>query len=317
MSVYDQYISATDADPLIPEEATAEVFKATTENSAVLSLCRQLPNMSTGTLRMPVVDSLPIAYFVDGDLGLKKTSDQAWKNVSIEAEELAVIIPIPQSVIDDSAYPIWSQIMPSIGEALGLAIDQAMMFGTNAPAAWPDDFATACAAAANSVEYGAGADLYEDILGETGALSLLEADGYDMTGMVAKRSLRGIMRDTRTTEGLPIWGQNLPTGQANYNVDGVMPVFPTNGSFQGQTQLAFMGDFSQIVYSVRQDISFKVFDSGVITDAAGLVVKNLMQQDAVALRVVMRLGWNVPNPENREEPTEANRYPLVLLANAV
>jgi hypothetical protein len=42
-------------------------------------------------------------------------------------------------------------------------------------------------------------------------------------------------------------------------------------------------------------------------------VYNLAQQDMVALRAVMRIGWQVPNPINRVEETEANRYPFALL----
>jgi len=33
----------------------------------------------------------------------------------------------------------------------------------------------------------------------------------------------------------------------------------------------------------------------------------------VALRAVMRLGWQVPNPINRLQTTEADRYPFAVL----
>jgi len=39
----------------------------------------------------------------------------------------------------------------------------------------------------------------------------------------------------------------------------------------------------------------------------------LMQQDMLALRAVMRIGWQVPNPINRLQETEANRYPFSVL----
>jgi hypothetical protein len=73
------------------------------------------------------------------------------------------------------------------------------------------------------------------------------------------------------------------------------------------------GDFSELVYSIRQDITAKVFDQGIIQDAQGAIVFNLMQQDMVALRVVIRLGWQVPNPINRLQQVEANRYPIAVL----
>lgn len=55
------------------------------------------------------------------------------------------------------------------------------------------------------------------------------------------------------------------------------------------------GDFSQLAYSIRQDITFKIFDQGVIQDpATGDILYNLMQNDMVALR---RHAFGLGNPE--------------------
>jgi hypothetical protein len=64
---------------------------------------------------------------------------------------------------------------------------------------------------------------------------------------------------------------------------------------------------------MRQDITYKVLDQAVITDAAGNIVYNLAQQDMVALRAVIRLGFALPNPVNRVNPTAATRYPFAVL----
>ena len=45
------------------------------------------------------------------------------------------------------------------------------------------------------------------------------------------------------------------------------------------------------------------------------IIYNLPQQDMVALRVTMRLGWQLPNPINRIQPTEGNRYPFATLTD--
>ena len=52
---------------------------------------------------------------------------------------------------------------------------------------------------------------------------------------------------------------------------------------------------------------------GVISDDAGVVLLNLMQQDSVALRVVMRCGYALANPVNRVEPVKASRFPFSVL----
>ena len=56
-----------------------------------------------------------------------------------------------------------------------------------------------------------------------------------------------------------------------------------------------------------------LLDQAVLTDAANNIVFNLPQQDMVALRAVIRLGWQMPNPINRIRPTEAQRYPIGIL----
>ena len=64
---------------------------------------------------------------------------------------------------------------------------------------------------------------------------------------------------------------------------------------------------------MRQDITYKVLDQAVIQDAAGNTIYNLAQQDMVALRAVMRLGFALPNQINRMQQTAANRAPFAVL----
>jgi hypothetical protein len=78
---------------------------------------------------------------------------------------------------------------------------------------------------------------------------------------------------------------------------------------------AFGGDWSQFVLGVRQDITVKLLDQAVIQDNTGAIVYNLAQQDMVALRIVMRVGWQVANLINNDQPVEASRYPVGVLIN--
>lgn len=74
------------------------------------------------------------------------------------------------------------------------------------------------------------------------------------------------------------------------------------------------GDFKQLVYSIRQDITYKIFTEGVIQDPSTKeIVYNLMQNDMVALRAVMRLGWEIPNPVNLMEKNKTKRCPFSVL----
>ena len=132
MALYDQYISRAGAAALIPESVSREIIQSVPEQSAVMRFGRRLPNMTSAQLRMPVLSGLITAGFVDGDTGLKPTSQVAWENKYINAAELACIVPIPEKVLDDVAYDVWTEIRPRIVEAMGKAFDMAVLYGTNA-----------------------------------------------------------------------------------------------------------------------------------------------------------------------------------------
>lgn len=322
---YNDIITRTDASALIPEDVSREIIQNVPEQSSVLRLGRRLPNMTTAQRRMPVLSMLPFAYFVNGDTGLKQTTQLKWANKYINAEELACIVPIPEAVLDDVAYPIWGQARPMIEEAIAAKFDGAVLHGVDKPSNWPTDIAAAAAAAGNSVdlstEIAAGKDVYDVILGEDGVVSKVEVDGFMPSGHIAAMMMRGKLRGVRAKVydgsstanlGNPIFTRSMQEG-SRYMLDGEPILFPKLGALDPTAVLMFTGAFDELVYSIRQDITFKVLDQAVITDGAGNIVYNLAQQDMVALRVVIRLGWEVPNPINRLQQTEANRYPFSVL----
>lgn len=305
-----QIIDRTGAESLIPVEESKEIIQGVVTSSAVLSRGRKLANMSSKTYKMPVLDMLPIAYFVDGDNGAKKTTKQAWDKKIITAEEIAVIVPIPESVLDDSDYDIWAEVRPRVTEAFGKVIDGAILFDVNKPTSWRDGVVTTATKAKSVVT--ATADLYQDILGEGGVISKVEESGFFVSGHMADISMRAKLRGLRDDVGQPIFKSDMQNG-TNYSLDGSPMNFPNNGAWDKSKALMISGDFSQLVYSIRQDITFKLFTEGVVQNTDGTIAYNLMQNDMVALRAVMRLGWEIPNPINSVQSDKTKRCPFAIL----
>lgn len=305
-----QIIDRTGAESLIPVEESKEIIQGVVTSSAVLSRGRKLANMSSKTYKMPVLDMLPIAYFVDGDNGAKKTTKQAWDKKIITAEEIAVIVPIPESVLDDSDYDIWAEVRPRVTEAFGKVIDGAILFDVNKPTSWRDGVVTTATKAKSVVT--ATTDLYQDILGEGGVISKVEESGFFVSGHMADISMRAKLRGLRDDVGQPIFKSDMQNG-TNYSLDGSPMNFPNNGAWDKSKALMISGDFSQLVYSIRQDITFKLFTEGVVQNTDGSIAYNLMQNDMVALRAVMRLGWEIPNPINSVQSDKTKRCPFAIL----
>lgn len=313
---YNSLTSRTDSGALIPEDVSREMLGRIRADSAVLSTFRRVPVAGNQT-RFPILSALPVAYWVTGDTGLKQTTEAAWTNKYLNIEELATIVPIPENVamdLDSHGVDVWEEIRPDLEEAVARALDDAVFFGTNAPTSFPDDITTASNAAGNSFTEAAGASaggFHDDV---DAAIELVEDDGYDPSAIVAARSARGRFRRARDANGQRLAGLNADLTE----YEGMAISYPMRGLFPsglaaGSNVRLFVGDFSEFVVGVRQDISFKMLDQAVIQDGGGTIIYNLAQQDMVALRLTFRVGWQVSNRINYDEPTEANRYPVARL----
>ena len=312
MAGFNEMITRNGAEALIPVQESSQIIQGITEESAVLKLAKRLPNMSSKTLKMPVLSSLPYAYFVDGDTGMKQTTKVDWGNKVITAEEIAVIVPVADAILADAEYDIWAQIRPLVAQAFGQVIDAAILHGTNKPASWLDGIVTTATSKGNVVT--ATDDGFKDIMGAGGLISLVEEDGFMVNGYMGSLQSRAHLRGITDQNGQPLF-RNGMTGGTTYQLDGQRIEFPRNGSMNADGPLLIAGDWDQLVYAIRQDMTVTKSNQAVITDADGKVVYNLYQQDMTALRFVMRLGWQLPNPINALGV--ADPYPFAVLNAAV
>ena len=310
---YDSLINRTDTQALMPEEVSAALMTNLTTQSGALALFTRIA-VGRAQTRFPVLASLPSAYWVDGDTGQKQTTDMAWSNVYLNISEIACMVPVPDAVIADAANDIWGMVQPAIEAEFARVLDSAVFFGTNKPSIQPDAIVTKATSASHTVARGtnsaANGGIAEDI---NDLMAKLEADGYDPNGFVANRTFRQYLRGARDAEGQRLLDIN---GRVD-SIEGLPVAYAMPGLWPTGNSAAelILGDFTKAVIGVRQDITFQIFDQGVIQDNTGAIRYNLMQQDMKAMRVVMRVGWQVSNPLTWEEPTAANRYPFAVLTS--
>jgi HK97 family phage major capsid protein len=268
------YSSTPGTHPLIPEDVSREIIKATTVESAVLSMFKHR-TMST----------------------------------------------------DDTDYDLWGEIRPEIIEAMALALDAAIIFGYNKPASWPASIVAAALAAGNTVTQGAGIDVADDI---NNVMAAVELDGYDVNGFYIRNSIKAELRGLRDANNGFIFQAPATTGVENAvfkgTIYGEKATASKSGIFEAEDAGTYgrivnsvkliAGDWTQGIVGIRQDLTWKMLDQAVITDNNGQIVFNLPQQDMVAMRVVARYAFQVPNPLNRMNMVEATRYPFAVLRDA-
>ena len=294
-------ITRSDADALIETQVANEIFEGTIKKSKALQLFRRLPNATSDKTKLRVLDTLPVAYFVDEttDNGRKNLSKIAWDKKYINIAELAVIVPIKENVLNDSSIDIWAEVRPRVEEAFAKKIDNAMFFGVDKPTDWRAGLVPSVIAVGKEVnETG---HLYSDI---NDVMTEVEESGYEVNGILGGVGLKGKFRMMTDTTGQPL---------NTTEIGSVRREFMDNGVWDKTKSTLIAGDFSQAVYQIRQDITYKVLTEAVIQDPTdGSILYNLAQDDMVALRVVMRLGWEIPNPVNALDETET-RFPFASL----
>lgn len=294
-------ITKNDVSALIDEQVVGEIFEGAQKESKVLSMFRRLPNMSSDKTKLRVSDALPVAYFVDESKnnGRKNLTKAAWKNVFLTAEEIAVIVPIKENLLNDASVDLWAEIRPQLTSAIAKTIDSAVFKGEGAPASWGEGIIPQIIAKGKTVtETG---KLYNDI-NET--MVKVEESGYDVNALLGGVGLKGKFRMMVDGNGQPLNTTEIGSLRREY-LD--------NGSWDKETATLIAGDFNQAVYAIRNDVDYKVLTEAVIQDpSSGEILYNLAQEDMVALRVTFRMGYAIPNPVNALDGTET-RYPFAAL----
>lgn len=312
---YDSVIDRSEASALIPEDVSREIIQSLPEYSTALRMFRKVP-MSRAQQRMPVLSALAIAYFVTGgDTGLKQTTEINWTNKYLNAEEIAVIVPVSENVLDDTDYDIWGEVKPRLIEAIGRTIDAAIFFDVNRPSTWAGAIVTDSISAGNFVSRQSQSSTNDLAIEISNAMGLVEADGFMTNGYVSRVQLRTELRNLVDQNRQRLFIEGLQQGIPQ-NLYGDPLSFMKNGAFPAPastvTQL-ITGDFNQGIIGLRKDITYKILDQAVLTDTSGNIIYNLAQQDMVALRCVMRLGWQVANPITNLNTNNSTRYPFAVV----
>ena len=269
MALDAKIIDRTGAEALIPLEISKEIIKETPQASKLLPLMRRLPDMSAKQRSIPVQKSLPQAYFLNGDTAQKQTTKAEWDKVTLTAEELAVIVPIPEAVLDDADYDIWGELKPQIVEALGIAIDGAVLFGTNKPASWASAIVPTAIAKNHNIAFGTNVDVASDIIGVGGVMSFVENDGFRVNGFLADSTLEAYLRDLRDKNNNPIYVPRLTENSLDMLV-GRRINYDNSGMFDLDKALMVAGDFTKAVYAIRQDVTYKILTEAIIQNTDGL-----------------------------------------------
>lgn len=292
-------ISRSDVSTLIQDAYASDFIDHATKTSAVLGAF-PTKNLGTKTTNLPVLATKPHAGWVGESSsdasGTKKTAKVTWANKVLTVEELAVIIPIHENVVDDATIDVIADITRTGAEAIAFALDAAVIFGIGKPLSWVSDDLFKSATDAGQV-FGVGASgTADDLAGSflNAAESLSEI--YDPTTVLARRGLRYKLANLRATTGEPIFMASMSQtpgavdqlhGLNMHWVSGTVDDGAGGDKLVWDPDLAeaIVVDRSRVIVGVRQDIQVKFLDQAVVGGVS------LAEKDMVALRFKARFAY--------------------------
>lgn len=301
---------ASDLSGLIVPEMGRQILQAATESSVVLQLAAQ-QRMTTHQLQIPVLSALPEASFIAGIGEPKPVTEMAWSRKMIQAEEVAALLPIPTSYIDDASFNVWGEVRPRLAEAVAKAIDYAVLGGIDAPPSFPDGGVVAAAGAPiTAAAPPAQPDIAEAV---SQAMARVEAGGLNVNGFAARSTVRGAMRGVRTTTGE--WLMWAPQQAGAPATMWGSPLTFTSMGFGAAPVDLIAGDWNALVIGLREDMRFDISTEGVIRSSSGEITVSAFQDDVAIMRVFMRLGAVIGTPivhlPDSDEVTEGTAFAAV------
>jgi hypothetical protein len=244
--------------------------------------------------------------------GRKPYTSLGLQNKTMTAEEVAAVVAIPNAMIEDSTIDLWGFARPLLSQAIAIALDQAVLFGINAPATFPAGGVVGMAQA--------GPGSGDAVTMINGSMSLVENQGLAVTGSSADLRVRGKLRNERASgsgELLLGW-----TSVDNYTVPTLfgVPIAYTpydNSQLSGGSQHDFItGAWKYLIIGVRDDIRFDMNPAAVIADSAGLVQVSGWQDNVTPLKVWARFAAAIISPVTPRVPTGSNPFAMCNLSAA-
>lgn len=271
----------------VPKEKSNDIIKKVVRGSGIMRFSRAEP-MTSDTKTFPVMTSGAGAYWV-GEGKRISTSGATWIFPELRAKKLAVIIPITKEKLNDSTIDVFSELEESIAEAFYTTFDAAAVFGFESP------FATSLMGAIRENGAVVTANANNIDIAASDVMAMVEEAGYDVDGFAARIGLKNTLRKLRDANGAPIFvpgtGQNELYGQ---------PIeFVRNGAWKDNQADLIAGEWKYSLVGIREGIEYEILKEATLQNTLDEDGKplSLAEQDMVAIKATMRVGYLCVKPE--------------------
>lgn len=291
------------AEALFREMVEQEIITKAPQTSVAMATIPtvQMPDKSQ---RYPLLASLPTAKWLNAEGDQKPLTDVTWDKTILTAEEIAAIVPIDESVIEDANEDVVARVTSLLIEQFAQAVDKAVFFGDFGGADLPT-FPTGGLLGAALGAKGAGKVTRTDTIANdlNDVFSAVENLGTEVSHVFADLSIKNALRAQTGSGGFPLY---IPTDTAA-NVDSIYgrtTRYPLGWDKSKAVAIAL--DTRCAMIGIRRDVEVKILDQATLQGFG-----NLAEQDAIAIRARMRVGFQIANPIYVRN--EDRKYPIAAL----
>lgn len=275
----------------VPVEQAKDIIKGVAQGSTLMKLSN-VTSMQSDTKILNVLTDGPGAYWV-GEGERIQTSGATWIHPKMVAKKLAVIIPVTKEKLEDTIINVFSELKDDIAEAFYKAIDGAGLFGTNSP--FETNIMKSVETAGHTVPLGTNGEGKID-LDVSDAMAQVEDEDLDVTSFIAKKGIKNSLRKLRDANGNQLFATGV-SGTEFYNE----PIeFVSKGVWDNKKAEIIGGDFKK--YSqlgIRDGLTYEILTEATLQGTLAEDGKpiSLAEQDLIAIKATMRLGWLVVKDE--------------------
>lgn len=283
-------ISTNRTNITLPGEISAEIIQKTQEESAVMSLARQITLPGNG-LTIPMITSDPEANWV-AETDSKPVSNPGLSQKVMKGYKLAVIVPFSDEFARDYKA-LYDELVNRLPGALGKKFDQTVFNGTTPGTGF--DVLTSCTAQSIDVNASGEGGFYKAIVAAD--VDIAAHDG-DINGFAMSPQARGEMLSALDNDGRPLFINNVAEG-AIPRLIGQPVVYSrglygagnaaTSGTAAKPDVIGFAGDWTKAMYGTVEGVKIDISNQATLTIGTGQV--NLWQHNMFAVKAEIEVGF--------------------------
>lgn len=274
---------------LVPDQYVQDAFQAGIDRQSAVAQLARIRRVDAKRVQLTEYVGRPTAGFV-AEGADKPATGAAYNQVTVDIKKIASIVLYTEELIEDAKSDPTVLINQDVRAAFADLIDVHAL-GRNAAGAVTTQFNNALSNTTTTVEYD---QTKQDALplAVSSAIQTIRANGYNANGVIVGPDAELYLRNARDTQGRPLYStgfEGAPSSLYGLNLSRTTNLQTIAGTAGAGRVVAIVGDFTQGLLAVRDDIKVKFSDQATVNVSG--TDHRLWQQNKVAALWETRVGF--------------------------